>query len=103
MQHTAAFMGRRQRAASLTLRGKFAGGRRGCRPAGGGGRGEGCSRQGGQPSRGRLSECHSSHPEFFLSFLVFGDSPGWPLSGCVAEDNLEFLILLPPPPTYVYS
>lgn len=29
MQHTAPFMGRRQRAASLTLRGKFAGGRRG--------------------------------------------------------------------------
>lgn len=39
----------------------------------------------------------------FFPFWFFGDSPGWPLSGCVAEDNLEFLIFLPPPPTYVYS
>lgn len=45
----------------------------------------------------------AADPEFFLSFLVFGDSRGWPLSGCVAEDNLEFLIFLPLPPTYVYS
>lgn len=103
MQHTAAFMGRRQRAASLTLRGKFAGGRRGgvARQVEAGEERAAVDRVASPGSAGSRSVT-AADPDFFLPFLAIGDSPGWPLTGCVAENNLEIPILQSPPPTYVY-
>lgn len=77
MQHTAAFMGRRQRAASLTLRGKFAGGRRGgvARQVEAGEERTAVDRVASPAAAGSQSVT-AAHPDFFLSFLVFWRQPG---------------------------
>lgn len=54
------------------------------------------------PSSAGSRSVTAADPDFFPPFLAIGDSPGWPLTGCVAENNLEIPILQSPPPTYVY-